>query len=69
MTRMVDDPDIWRAANLLLKRYAADAEIVAAARADELLAGGDLEGYAVRKMIHRTMVELTREPAEGERTN
>jgi len=66
---MVDDSDIWRAANLLVKRYAADAEIVAAARADDLLAGGDLEGYAVRKMIHRTVVELTREPAEGERTN
>ena len=30
---MVDDPDIWRAANLILKRHSADAETVAAMRA------------------------------------
>jgi len=28
MTGMVDDPDNWRAASLLLKRHSADAEIV-----------------------------------------
>jgi hypothetical protein len=37
---MVDEPDIWRAANLLLKRHRAEAEIVAAMRADELLGRG-----------------------------
>jgi hypothetical protein len=48
---MVDDPDIWRAANLLLKRPSADAETVAAMRADELLASGDVEGCAIWKRI------------------
>lgn len=48
---MVDVPDIWRAANLLLRRHSADAEIVAAMRADELLANGDVEGCAIWKRI------------------
>ena len=43
--RMVDDPDIWRAANLLVKRHSDDAASVAAMRADELLNHGDVEGY------------------------
>jgi len=47
---MVDDPDIWRAANLLVKRHGADAALVAGRRADELLAG-DVEGCAVWKRI------------------
>jgi hypothetical protein len=31
---MVDDPDIWRAANLLVKRHGVDAVMAAAQRAD-----------------------------------
>ncbi|HWI25350.1 MAG TPA: hypothetical protein VN668_00145 [Stellaceae bacterium] len=38
------DLDIWRAAHLLIKRHGADAAVVAAQRADELLAAGDVEG-------------------------
>src|SRR5258708_31460520 len=34
--RMVDDPDIWRKANLLVKRHGDDAALAAARRADEL---------------------------------
>jgi hypothetical protein len=41
---MTSDLDIWRAANLLIKRHGEDAVIVAAQRADELLAKGDVEG-------------------------
>jgi hypothetical protein len=67
---MVDDPDIWRAANLLLKRHSTDAETVAAMRADELLASGDVEGCAVWKRILAAVKELSRTaPAEGERVN
>jgi hypothetical protein len=44
---MVDDPDIWRAANLLIERHGADAALAAARRADELLAAGDTEGCAI----------------------
>ena len=48
---MVDDPDIWRAANLLVRRHKGDAPSVAAQRADDLLASGDAEGCAVWKRI------------------
>ena len=67
---MVDDPDIWRAANLLVKRHGADAALTAARRADELLAAGDDEGCAIWKRILEAVSELTRTtPAEGERVN
>ncbi|HEY1430451.1 MAG TPA: hypothetical protein VGF39_02305 [Stellaceae bacterium] len=36
--------DIWRAANLLLKRYGDRARAEGAARADALAAAGDREG-------------------------
>jgi len=35
---MIADNDIWRAANLLVKRHGADARIAAAQGGDELLA-------------------------------
>jgi hypothetical protein len=38
---MIPDRDIWRAANLLIREHKADAEIVAARRADEMLERGD----------------------------
>jgi hypothetical protein len=67
---MIDDLDILGAANILIKRYGADAPIEAAQRADELLASGDTEGCAVWKRILAAITELTRTtPAEGERVN
>lgn len=67
---MVDDPDIWRAASLLLKRYGADADYVAAQRADELLNRRDLGGYAVWRRILTAVSDMTRaSPAEDERIN
>ena len=66
----MNDPDIWRAANLLLKRHGADAAMVAAERADELLAAGDVEGCTIWKRILLAVTELARTaPAEGERVN
>ena len=67
---MVDDPDTWRAANLLLKRYGVDAAIRVAHRADELLADSDSDGYAIWKRILQAVGDLTRaKPVEGERVN
>jgi len=67
---MVDDPDIWRAANLLVKRHGPDAAEVAAQRADELLARGDAEGSAIWIRILEAVGELGRpKPAKGERVN
>ena len=67
---MIPDLDIWRAANILVKGHGADASLVAAQRADELLAAGDVEGCAVWKRILAAVDELARiKPAEGERVN
>jgi hypothetical protein len=67
---MIPDIDIWRAAILLLKRHRTDAAIVAAQRADECLAGGDIEGQQIWKAIVDAILELLRHaPDEGERVN
>lgn len=55
---MTEDIDIWRAAQLLVKRHGADAAMIAAQRADELLAQGDLEGQRIWKRIVGAMCEL-----------
>jgi hypothetical protein len=47
----VCDLDIWRAANLLIKRHGPEAEIVAAHKVDELMAAGDVEGQLVWRCI------------------
>jgi hypothetical protein len=65
---MVDDPDIWRPANLLVKRHGSDAASVASERADELLNRRDVEGHAVWRRIHEAVAELSgTKLAEGER--
>jgi hypothetical protein len=46
---MISDLDIWRAANLLIRRHGEDAEIETAKRADQMLGRGDLDSYAVWK--------------------
>jgi hypothetical protein len=67
---MVSDLDIWRAANILVQEHGEEAAIIAAQRADELLAKGDVEGQIVWKRIVRAVAELQkRKPGEGERVN
>ena len=67
---MISDPDIWRAAQLIIKRHGADAPIAAAQRADELFNEGDLDGAAVWKRILYAVEELQRvRPKVGERVN
>ena len=61
---MISDLDIWRAANLLIRRHGEDAEIEAAKRADQMLERGDLDGQVVWKRIRRAIVEL-QAPAKG----
>jgi coenzyme F420-reducing hydrogenase delta subunit len=67
---MIADIDVWRAALLLLKRHGSDAAIVAAQRADECLAVGDIEGQAIWKRIVEAILELLRDRLEeAERVN
>jgi len=69
-TVVIPDVDMWRAANLLVKRHGHDAAIVAAQRADECLAAGDDEGQRIWKRIVDAILELQRTELEhGEHVN
>jgi hypothetical protein len=59
---MIPDRDIWRAANLVIREHRADAEVVAARRADEMLERGDRDGQLVWLRIRRAIVELQSAP-------
>ncbi len=64
---MIPDIDIYRVANLLVKRNSQDAPIEAAMWADAMLDKGDLDGYAAWKRILRAVEELQgTEPKPGE---
>ncbi len=62
---MTSDLDIYRSAQVLVKRHGEDAPIRAAMRADELLEAGDLDGCAVWRRILRAVEELQRVKPEG----
>jgi hypothetical protein len=44
---VISDLDIWRAANLMIGRHGADAELEAARMADAMLDHGDIDGQRV----------------------
>ena len=55
---MTSDLDIYRSANLLVKRPGEGAPIEAAMRADAMLEAGNLDGYATWKRVLRAVEEL-----------
>ncbi len=55
---MIPDLDIYRSANVLVKRHGQDAPIHAAMRADAMLDKGDLDAYAMWKRILRAVEAL-----------
>ncbi len=61
----IPDLDIYRSANLLVKRHGEDAPVHAAMRADELLEADDLDGYDVWKRIVKAVGELLRKRLPG----
>jgi hypothetical protein len=66
----VDDLDIWRAADLLIKQHGDDAELVAALRSDAMLDKADTEGCRVWNRIRqaiRTLREI--KPRDREMMN
>ena len=64
---MIPDLDIYRSAQVLVKRHGQDAPIHAAMNADAMLDKGDLEGRAVWKRILRAVGVLQRMgPVSGE---
>ena len=56
--QMPTDIDIYRSANLLIERYGEDAQIHAAMSADKMMAKGDLDGFAVWRLIIKAVDEL-----------
>ena len=66
---MISDPDIFRAAKLLIDKHGDDAAIRAAQRADGLLKGGDMDGAAVWRQILEAIDELQRERRDDEALN
>ena len=56
---MIPEIDIWRAAQLMLKRYGDEALKESAARADELVAAGDDNGAAVWRRITAAVAQLS----------
>ena len=57
--------EIWRAANLLLKRYGHKAGPEATARAHALVAAGDREGEAVWHRITHAVAQLANKTPPG----
>jgi hypothetical protein len=54
---VIPEIDIWRAANLMLKRYGDNAHMESAARVDELAADGDHNGVLVWRRIMDAVVQ------------
>jgi len=61
---VISEIDIYRAANLLIERHGADAEIGVARRADLMLERGDRDGQLVWQRIRRA-IETLQAPASG----
>jgi hypothetical protein len=62
---VIPEIDIWRAANLMLKRYGEKALEESAARADELAAQDDYNGAAVWRRITDAVGQRTRRRLAG----
>jgi len=55
---VIPELDIWRVANLMLKRYGDLAEVESARRADELWEVGDAAGVAVWRRVMGAVRQL-----------
>ena len=55
---MIPEIDIWRVANLMLKRYGDQAEVESAVRTQELALNGDSAGAAVWRRITDAIEQL-----------
>jgi len=66
---MTSDPDIFRAAKLLIDQHGAEAGLRAAERVDQLLDAGDMIGATAWRRILKAIEDLGRGPRKGERVN
>jgi hypothetical protein len=62
-TNVIPERDIWRAANLLIRKHGANAELEAAKRADLMLDRGDDDGRLLWARIRRAIGALQAPPS------
>jgi hypothetical protein len=62
---LIPEIDIWRAAQLMLKRYGANALDESAARADELALAGDNDGATTWRRIMAAVGQLANKTSPG----
>jgi len=62
---MIPEIDIWRVANLMIKRYGDKAKANSDWRAEELAATGDHAGVAVWRRITHAVEQLTNTTPPG----
>ncbi len=62
---MISDREIWQAAGAMVKRYGEAAATEATKRADDLLAEGDAEGYAIWRRIMEAVEGLSATKPKG----
>jgi hypothetical protein len=62
---VISELEIWRAANLLLKRYGDKAGEEGTARADALADAGDRKGEAVWRRITQSVAQLANKTPPG----
>jgi hypothetical protein len=62
---VIPEIDIWRAAQLMLKRYGEKALEESAARADELALAGDADGATTWRRIMAAVTQLASKTPPG----
>jgi hypothetical protein len=62
---VIPEIDIWRVANLVLKRYGDEADIESAIRAEELAEEGDHNGAAVWRRVTDAIGQLANTTPPG----
>jgi hypothetical protein len=62
---VIAEIDIWRVANLMIKRYGDMAQVESARRADELAAAGDHDGAAVWRRVVNAVAQLENTKPSG----
>jgi hypothetical protein len=63
--RVIPDIDIWRAANLMVKRYGDKALEESSTRVDELTAAGDHDGADTWRRISAAVAQLANNTPPG----
>jgi hypothetical protein len=66
----MNESDIWRCAQLLIKRHGAEAVFIATTRADALLDQGDVQGASAWLRISKAITDLEhRAPGKGDKVH